>query len=413
MGKNKMRTSFHQEVLTGSNEQDGLQLVRNSAPLALKHVIHPEEIRDNLPQGQGGIGFMFHATDWDTLSFSFHNVKQRDALFEEELWNTRPFIASPIYQGTQVIGANIACPVPLEMWLGSPRGIKRFRETQFFPALELARQAGLNMVAMGASTPYACNYGALPRPIKPPHITTGHAATAAMLKDWAIHCCNHLDMEFGNTKLALFGAAGRLGTTVAKYVLYKDAPKELVLIDLPDKVNLLKDQAQELLASDLLGKSKVSIHTFSPDTPLPQFDGAILTSSTSVPYLTAADLKKAQFWIDDSHPRAASVDAELASREHTLYIECFARGPAGLDSKFPFRLPTTRDCYTCFAEGYSAWQEGIASDFIIGSPPVWSVSYTHSLLKKYGFAVGPFHGKNGSPIILGTQHSGEHELMGS
>jgi len=200
---------------------------------------------------------------------------------------------------------------------------------------------------------------------------------------------------------------------VAKYVLYKDAPKELVLIDLPDKVNLLRDQAQELLASDLLGKSKVSIHTFSPDTPLPQFDGAILTSSTSVPYLTAADLKRAQFWIDDSHPRAASVDAELASRDHTLYIECFARGPAGLDTKFPFRLPTTRDCYTCFAEGYSAWQEGIASDFIIGSPPVWSVSYTHSLLKKYGFAVGPFHGKNGSPINLGTQHSGEHELMGS
>jgi predicted amino acid dehydrogenase len=408
-----MTTSFHREVLTDSNEQHGLQLRRNSAPLALKQVTHPEEIRDNLPQGQGGIGFMFHATDWDTLSFSFHNVKQRDALFEEELWNTKPFIASPIYQGSQLIGANIACPVPLEMWLGSPRGIKRFRETQFFPALELARQAGLNMVAMGASTPYACNYGALPRPIKPPHITTGHAATAAMLKDWAVHCCNELDMEFGNTKLALFGAAGRLGTTVAKYVLYKDAPKELVLIDLPDKVNLLRDQAQELLASDLLGKSKVSIHTFSPDTPLPQFDGAILTSSTSVPYLTAADLKRARFWIDDSHPRAASVDAELASRDHTLYIECFARGPAGLDTKFPFRLPTTRDCYTCFAEGYSAWQEGIASDFIIGSPPVWSVSYTHSLLKKYGFAVGPFHGKNGSPIILGTQHSGEHELMES
>jgi predicted amino acid dehydrogenase len=408
-----MRTPFHGEVLTDSNQQHGLPIRRNSAPLVLKHVIHPEEIRDNLPQGQGGIGFMFHATDWDTLSFSFHNVKQRDALFEEELWNTKPFIASPIYQGSQIIGANIACPVPLEMWLGSPRGIKRFRETQFFPALELARRAGLNMVAMGASTPYACNYGALPRHVKPPHITTGHAATAAMLKDWAVHCCNELGLEFGKTKLALFGAAGRLGTTVAKYVLYKDAPKELVLIDLPDKVNLLKDQAKELLASDLLGKSKVSIHTFSPDTPLPEFDGAILTSSTSVPYLTAADLKRAQFWIDDSHPRAASVDAELASREHTLYIECFARGPAGLDTKFPFRLPTTRDCYTCFAEGYSAWQEGIASDFIIGSPPVWSVSYTHSLLKKYGFAVGPFHGKNGSPIILGTQHSGEHELMGS
>jgi predicted amino acid dehydrogenase len=299
------------------------------------------------------------------------------------------------------------------MWLGSPRGIKRFRETQFFPALELARQAGLNMVAMGASTPYACNYGALPRHTKPPHITTGHAATAAMLKDWAIHCCNELDLEFGKTRLALFGAAGRLGTTVAKYLLYKDAPQELILIDLPDKLNLLTEQARELLASDLLGKSRVSVHTFSPDTPLPQFDGAILASSTSVPYLTASDLRRARFWIDDSHPRAASVEAELASRGETLYIECFARGPAELDTTFPFRLPSTRDCYTCFAEGYSAWQEGIASDFIIGSPPVWSVSNTHSLLKKYGFSVGPFHGKNGTPISLEAQQRKNPELMGS
>jgi hypothetical protein len=31
---------------------------------------------------------------------------------------------------------------------------------------------------------------------------------------------------------------------------------------------------------------------------------------------------------------------------------------------------------------------------------VWSVSYTHGLLKKYGFSVGPFHGKDGSAINL-------------
>ncbi|CAH2918488.1 MAG: FIG00467485: hypothetical protein [uncultured Paraburkholderia sp.] len=362
-----MATSLYNERSITEDGRSASRLPLSGAPLTLKHTLHPEQIRDNLPARQGGVGFLFHATDWDTLSFSFHNVKTRNASFEEELWRTPPFIASPIYSGSQMIGANIACPVPLELWLGSPRGIKRFRETQFFTALELARQAGLNMVAMGASTPYACNYGALPRQIKPPHITTGHAATAAMLKDWAIHCSNELDLEFGKTKLALFGAAGRLGTTVAKYLLYKEAPREL-------------------MAADLLGHTKVSVHTFSPDRPLPQFDGAILASSTSVPYLTAADLKRARFWIDDSHPRAASVEAELASRGHTLYIECLARGPAGLDSRFPFRLPSTRDCYTCFAEGYAAWQEGIASDFIIGSPPVWSVSYTHGLLKKYGFS---------------------------
>lgn len=382
----------------GINWKYNAKLRRSTGAFELKNVIHPDEIRESLPKERGGIGFLFHATDWETLSFSFHNVKARSPEFEQELWESKPFIASPIYLNQQLIGANIACPVPLELWLGRPSAIKRFRETQFFPALELARQAGLNMVAMGASTPYACNYGVLPRGEKSPRVTTGHAATAAMLKEWAIHCCAENSIHFEDAKIALFGAAGRLGTTVAKYLCYKDMPKELVLIDLPDKINLLKRQAADLMKSELFGKIAISIHTFSPDVPLPKFDGAILTSCTSTPFLKASDLNRAKFWIDDSHPRAASVEAELASRDNTLYIECFARGPQGLDTGYPFRLPSEQDCYTCFAEGYAAWQEGIDTDFVTGSPSVWTVAHTHNLMKKYGFKVGPYFGKNGSEI---------------
>lgn len=378
--------------------------------LELKNIIHPEEIRSQLPPENGGVGFLFHATDWDTLSFSFHNVKARSEEFERELWGGKPFIASPIRFNGQVIGANIACPVPLELWLGSPSGIKRFRETQFFPALELARQAGLKMVAMGASTPYACSYGTLLRDPKTPHVTTGHAATAAMLKEWAMHCCKETAVNFSNAKIALFGAAGKLGGTVAKYLCYKDTPKELILIDLPDKLKLLQVQATNLMLSELVARPKISIHTFDASTELPAFDGAILTSCTSTPFLTASNLKAAKFWIDDSHPRAASVEAELASRGHTLYIECFARGPAGLDTGYPFRLPTEQDCYTCFAEGYAAWRERINSDFVVGSPSVWTVAHTHNLMRKYGFQVGPFFGKNGAQITkVSDLEQGERE----
>lgn len=379
-------------------------LLQQKSSLALKRIIHPEEIRDALPSGQRGIGFLFHATDWETLSFIFKQVKPRTSSFDQELWNHPPFIGSPIYLNKQVIGANIVCPVPLELWLGSPSGIRRFREKQFFPALKLAKQAGLHMVAMGASTPYACNYGMLPRDAESPHITTGHAATAAMLKEWAMHCCHHIDLNFSDAKIALFGAAGRLGVTVSKYLAYKEVPKELILIDLPDKMALLKKQAEELLSEPSFGNQcKISLYTFNPNMPLPSFDGAILVSCTSTPFLTASDLKKAKFWIDDSHPRAASIEAEEEAKNETLYIECFARGPAGLNTDFPFRLPSEQDCYTCFAEGYSAWQEGIDHDFVTGSPSVWTVAHTHQLLKKYGFRVGPFFGKNGMPLSLAKQ----------
>ncbi len=377
------------------------QTVASQYSLTLKRPIHPEEIRQNLPQGKGGIGFMFHATDWQTLSFIFNNAQKKSPAFEQALWNFEPFIGSPIYMKNQIIGANIVCPVPLELWLGSPSGIRQFRERQFFPALELAKKAGITMVAMGASTPYACNYGMLPRATGLPHITTGHAATAAMLKEWAMHCCDAFSLEFGDAKIALFGAAGRLGTTVAKYLSYKNAPKELILIDLPDKMALLKKQADELLSEELPGseKLKISLYTFDPKIPLPKFDGAILVSCTSTPFLTADDLRRAKFWIDDSHPRAASIEAEELAKKETLYIECFARGPAGLNTDFPFRLPSSQDCYTCFAEGYAAWQEGIETDFVTGSPTVWTVAHAHRLLKKYGFHVGPFFGKNGTAIL--------------
>jgi predicted amino acid dehydrogenase len=377
----------------------------DGAALRLRRRISAEEIREQLPKGQGGIGFLFHATDWDSLLFSFDNVQKRSPSFEQILWDTKPFIASAIYAGTQVIGANIACPVPLELWLGSASGIKRFRESQLFPGLALAKQAGLNMVAMGASTPYACNYGLLAREHTQPYITTGHAATAAILKEWTIHCCEQVGVPFGAAKIAVFGAAGRMGLTLARYLCYKNAPMELVLIDLPDKINLLKTQAAELLAAIPSGRLKISIHTFNSGVALPKFDGAIMVSCTSTPYLSAADLRQARFWIDDSHPRAASVEAELASRADTLYIECFVRGPAGLNIDYAFHLPTQQDCYTCFAEGYAAWQEGINADFVTGSPPVWTVAYTHSLLKKSGFGLGPFIGKNGALLDAALDHS--------
>lgn len=133
--------------------------------LELKRFISPEDLKSKLPK-EGGVGFIFHATDWQTLNFSFNNVQEVSPEFIEKLWNTPPFIASYIYLNDQVIGANIAMPVPIELWIGSPRGVKRFRESQLFPALKLAHEANLNMVALGASTPYTCNYGKLPIPFK-------------------------------------------------------------------------------------------------------------------------------------------------------------------------------------------------------------------------------------------------------
>jgi predicted amino acid dehydrogenase len=323
-------------------------------------------------------------------------VPPRNEIDESVLWNTPPFVGSPIYKDKQIIGANIVMPVPIDLWISRPRMIKELRKKQLFPALRLAKECGLNMVALGASTPYACNYGKLPRSTDDPNITTGHAATAAMLKKWAISASEQTNLEFSNIKLAVFGAAGRLGKAVSRYLGYDETPRELLLIDLPDKVNLLKDLAKEIQSQN---KSiKVSILGLDNSKSIPAFDGAVLVSNNTVPFLSADDLRSAKFWVDDSHPRAASIAAEEATRNDTLYIECYATAPEGVNTDFPFNLPSTNDCYTCFAEGYLAWQEKVDSDYVTGIPEVPKIAKVASLLEKYRFDVGPFFGKSGAVI---------------
>lgn len=93
------------------------------------------------------------------------------------------------------------------------------------------------------------------------------------------------------------------------------------------------------------------------------FDIGIVATSSTSPWLGVDVLALAPIWIDDSHPRAASIEVEAAIASSTLYLECFLRGPHGLCQCFPFRLPTSRDCYSCFAEAFICWQLGMKTDF--------------------------------------------------
>jgi len=375
-----------------------------NSDLKLRRDLSPEHIKSLLPK-EGGFGFLFHATDWKTLDFIFHNAKKQSPSFEQELWDHRPFIPSFIRVGDKPVGVNIVMPVPIDIWIGTSRGLREFREKQFFPSLEFAAQCNLKMIAMGASTPYVCNYGKLPRPLANPFITTGHAATAATLKKWAVHAAKETNCDYKKNKLAIFGAAGRLGKAVSQFIAYSEPPQEIILIDLYDKMALLKTQAEEMMKITKRKDLKISIYCFEASTAMPRFDGAILVSNNSVPYLTENDLRTAKFWIDDSHPRAASLEAELGSRNDTLYVECYARGPEGFNTDFPFRLLSMQDCYTCCAEGYVSWKEGINEDFVTGIPDVEKIDLVDRLLDKYDFNLGPFSGKNGDPIIKNVQPS--------
>lgn len=365
--------------------------------MKLKSKWTPEEIRRRLPAG-GGLGFVFHATDKETISFGAEGIGWTDY----ELWEEQPFIASPIFFENRVIGAHIIIPPPAELWANSHSGIRRFREKQFTPALKLAEECGLNWLGLAALVPFATGFGSWGREHRRSFATTGHAATVAAIRQQIEALGEELEFRPAEMTYAIFGAAGSIGGNCARWFARNGLGK-LLLID-----RLERAQQTHALAAELQSSwqcNRVGCH-FSHDLKsLPQFEVGIVATSSTAPWIDEALMRRAPIWIDDSHPQAASPETEGALAGSVLYTECFLRGPHGLSQTFPFRLPTPRDCYACFGEVYLCWRAGMQQDFVIGAATLEQIAYADEQLRKCHFEVGPFTGKSGKPVTRMTLDS--------
>src|SRR2546423_43582 len=120
----------------------------NRQNLRLKTAWAAGEIKRDLPQC-GGMGFLFHATDWETVGFAFES----GTYSAEELWEHGPFVASPVFFENRVIGANIVSPIPAEIWAQTHSGIRAFRLSGYQPLLQMASDCGLTHIGLGALLP--------------------------------------------------------------------------------------------------------------------------------------------------------------------------------------------------------------------------------------------------------------------
>ena len=178
--------------------------------------------------------------------------------------------------------------------------------------------------------PYACNYGRAKHSDSTdvPAITTGHCATVATIALTIDQCCESTGLDFHKSTIAVFGAGGMLGRLAVEYLLNTVPPRKLILIELPGLVNALRKRYPAGLHST---SCEIEVAQFDRDSTLPSFDGAVLATNQTAPYLTEEHLRRAKFWIDDTHPRAVSCEVEEKIQGETLYVECYLRGPAGLD----------------------------------------------------------------------------------
>ena len=199
-------------------------------------------------------------------------------------------------------------------------------------------------------------------------VTRWDALNVLFNKKRAMVAYQKTQLQWCDISLSVFCAVGGLGKRVSRYIAHDSLPKEIILIDSLNKINLLTNLAAEIQQYNRAEDVQVSIYVIVKQKSLPIFDGAILVSNHTVPSLTAENLPRARFWTDDCHHRVASIEAKVSA------------------------------CNNYYAKGNIARENQIAKGSISGTSTIATIKNVVPVLEKYQSNTGPFFSKGG--VIL-------------
>ena len=189
-------------------------------------------------------------------------------------------------------------------------------------------------------------------------LTRWHALYVLFNKKWVMVACQKMQLQWCDISLSVFCAVGSLGKAVSRYIAHDSLPKEIILIDLPNKINLLTNLAAEIQQYNRDENVKFLIYVIVKKNSLP-----IFISNHTVPSLTAENLPRAHFWTDDSHHRVASIEAKVSA------------------------------CNNYYAKGNIARENQIAKDSISGTSTIATIKNVVPALEKYQSNTDPFFSK--------------------
>lgn len=199
-------------------------------------------------------------------------------------------------------------------------------------------------------------------------VTSWDALNVFFNKKRAMLACQKAYFQWTDISLAVLCAVGGLGKAVSHYIAHDSLPKEIILIDLPNKINLLTNLATEIQQYNRDENVKFLIYAIVKQKSLPMFNGTIFVSNHTVPSLTAENLPSAHFWTDNSHHRVASIEAKVSA------------------------------CNNYYAKGNIARENQIAKGSISGTSTIATIKNVVPALEKYQSNAGPFFSKGG--VIL-------------
>jgi fatty aldehyde-generating acyl-ACP reductase len=174
-------------------------------------------------------------------------------------------------------------------------------------------------------------------------ITTGHAYTSHNVTQNVISLCEYMELDKHKIKIGVVGAAGSIGSTVAKLLITNDF-NNLLIIDVERK----RSGCDELEVELRKIKPEISIDISHQIGDIKDCD--IIVAATNAPeaLIQAKDLKWGAIVIDDAQP--SDVHYDVFDRQDVLVVEAGVTYTPNINNNFNFGLKNKNDNFCCLAE---------------------------------------------------------------
>lgn len=301
-----------------------------------------------------------------------------ESFVEKLLPGVKPKVASEVkgirsITGAETEGIFIGLPLTPALFNKLPLEFVYDRITQ---CAELAEKEGCEIIGLGAFTSVVGDGGVTVANRSKIAVTTGNSYTVATAIEGALIACDRLELNRGESVLAVVGATGSIGKTCAQVM----APefKETIVVGRDEK------RTSDLAATLPNARATVDIEEIR------HADVIVTVTSSDTSVIQPHHLKSGAIVCDVARPRDVSVRV-VKERSDVLVIEGgVVRVPGSPDFGLNFGFPPGT-AYACMSETFMLALEGRAESFTLGKDVTAAqVEETQRLAQKHGFSLEGF-----------------------
>jgi predicted amino acid dehydrogenase len=284
-----------------------------------------------------------------------------------------PVTMASVHLGGNQVGHVVLVPFGARHMLAHPDEAR----DRVARAVDHAVDIGASVVGLGALTAPVTAGGVALRGRSDVAVTNGNAYTAAIVHE-QVHA---LLARSGSGRVAVVGATGSVGTTVAKMVARNRDADELLLV-------ARNERRLESLRCNLSGRG-VAVRSSTDLNAVHSADLVVLVTAAANSVLESQHLAEGAVVLDATQPRNTSTELARSRRDVRILDGGIVSIPSLEIRGGNVGLPNGR-AYACFAETALLALSGHREHFSIGIPHLEQVDHVRSLAREYahlGFTV--------------------------